>query len=177
MPRASRELAYLGGFGWEIGGWSVCNLDTSPGHIDPTAPLGAEFPKKLFLKGPMDAMPVAVHVEVQSGAVVCRDAGLRAVDEGVILGPGSGGIGIAARGLPDRAIGVELGAPKMHDHDMGALSGACRDRVRGGQRGLDGAAVPHGHGVRAGAVRNHLGLDVPSVRSGQHHRKGAGPVC
>lgn len=47
----ARFKGYLGGFGWDIGGWSVCNLDTSPGRIDPAEPLGSEFLKKLFLKG------------------------------------------------------------------------------------------------------------------------------
>jgi hypothetical protein len=42
---------YLGGFGPEIGGWSVCNLDTTPGRIDPAAPLGGDFLEKLKLKG------------------------------------------------------------------------------------------------------------------------------
>ena len=42
---------YLGGFGPEIGGWSVCNFDTTPGRINPATPLGAEFLEKLTLKG------------------------------------------------------------------------------------------------------------------------------
>ncbi len=42
---------YLGGFGPEIGGWSVCNFDTTPGRIDPAAPLGSDFLESLTLKG------------------------------------------------------------------------------------------------------------------------------
>ncbi|MGV3722274.1 MAG: hypothetical protein ACO1SX_15310, partial [Actinomycetota bacterium] len=42
---------YLGGFGPQIGGWAVCNFDTTPGRIDPGAPLGSEFLEKLTLKG------------------------------------------------------------------------------------------------------------------------------
>lgn len=42
---------FLGGFGPQIGGWSVCNFDTTPGRIDPAAPLGADFLEHIFLKG------------------------------------------------------------------------------------------------------------------------------
>jgi hypothetical protein len=42
---------YLGGFGREIGGWAVCNFNTTPGQIHPTTPLGADFLEKLTLKG------------------------------------------------------------------------------------------------------------------------------
>jgi hypothetical protein len=42
---------YLGGFGPEIGGWSVCNFNTAPGRIDPAAPLGSDFLEGLTLKG------------------------------------------------------------------------------------------------------------------------------
>ena len=44
---------YLGGFGPEIGGWSVCNFDSTPGRIDPRAPLGSDFLEKMALKGMM----------------------------------------------------------------------------------------------------------------------------
>jgi hypothetical protein len=47
----ARFASFLGGFGQEIGGWSVCNLDTTPGRIDPEAPLGSPFLEKLALKG------------------------------------------------------------------------------------------------------------------------------
>ena len=43
--------SFLGGFGQEIGGWAVCNLDLIPGRVDPKAELGSEFLKKLTLKG------------------------------------------------------------------------------------------------------------------------------
>jgi hypothetical protein len=42
---------FLGGFGPEIGGWAVCNFDTTPGRIDPAAPLGSDFLERLMLKG------------------------------------------------------------------------------------------------------------------------------
>ena len=42
---------YLGGFGPKIGGWAVCNFDTTPGKIDPKEPLGSEFLANLTLKG------------------------------------------------------------------------------------------------------------------------------
>jgi len=42
---------FLGGFGQEIGGWAVCNFDTTAGRIDPAAPLGSEFLEKIMLKG------------------------------------------------------------------------------------------------------------------------------
>jgi hypothetical protein len=42
---------FLGGFGPQIGGWSVCNFDTTPGQIDRAAPLGADFLERIFLKG------------------------------------------------------------------------------------------------------------------------------
>jgi hypothetical protein len=47
----AKFAGYLGGFGPEIGGWAVCNFDTTPGAIDPQAQLGAEFLEKLTLKG------------------------------------------------------------------------------------------------------------------------------
>lgn len=47
----ARFPGYLGGFGQEIGGWSVCNFDTRPGRIDPAMPLGADFLEDLTLKG------------------------------------------------------------------------------------------------------------------------------
>jgi hypothetical protein len=47
----AKFAGYLGGFGPEIGGWSVCNFDTTPGRIDPKDPLGCDFLEKLTLKG------------------------------------------------------------------------------------------------------------------------------
>jgi hypothetical protein len=47
----ARFQGFLGGFGPEIGGWAVCNFDTTPGRVDPAAPLGAPFLDKLALKG------------------------------------------------------------------------------------------------------------------------------
>jgi hypothetical protein len=47
----ARFAAFLGGFGVEIGGWSVCNFDTTPGRIDPAAPLGSDFLERIALKG------------------------------------------------------------------------------------------------------------------------------
>ena len=47
----ARFKGYLGGFGRIIGGWAVCNFDTSPGRINPATRLGAPFLKSLFLKG------------------------------------------------------------------------------------------------------------------------------
>jgi hypothetical protein len=47
----ARFGGYLGGFGEEIGGWSVCNFDTTPGRIDPKALLGSDYLEKLTLKG------------------------------------------------------------------------------------------------------------------------------
>lgn len=49
-PPAKFE-GYLGGFGPEIGGWAVCNLNTAPGRIDPAEPLGSDFLADLTLKG------------------------------------------------------------------------------------------------------------------------------
>jgi hypothetical protein len=49
----ARFPGFLGGFGEQIGGWSVCNFDTRPGRIDPAAPLGSGFLEKLALKGMM----------------------------------------------------------------------------------------------------------------------------
>jgi hypothetical protein len=45
------KSSFLGGFGRRIGGWAVCNLDLTPGRVDPKAELGSEFLKKLALKG------------------------------------------------------------------------------------------------------------------------------
>ena len=42
---------FLGGFGQEIGGWAVCDLDTAPGRIDPEAELGSDALVDLKLKG------------------------------------------------------------------------------------------------------------------------------
>ncbi|MDQ3623159.1 MAG: hypothetical protein M3463_11810 [Verrucomicrobiota bacterium] len=39
----SKFAGFLGGFGPQIGGWSVCNFDTTPGRIDLAAPLGSDF--------------------------------------------------------------------------------------------------------------------------------------
>jgi hypothetical protein len=50
-PPPAKFAGYLGGFGQEIGGWAVCNFDTTPGVIDPQAKLGADFLEKLTLKG------------------------------------------------------------------------------------------------------------------------------
>jgi hypothetical protein len=47
----ARFAAFLGGYGPQIGGWSVCNFDTTPGRIDPAAPLGADFLEQIALKG------------------------------------------------------------------------------------------------------------------------------
>jgi hypothetical protein len=47
----ARFGSFLGGFGEQIGGWAVCNFDTSPGRIDPAQPLGSEFLEKIALKG------------------------------------------------------------------------------------------------------------------------------
>ena len=47
----ARFDGYLGGYGEEIGGWAISNLDTTPGRIDPRAPLGSDFLVKLMLKG------------------------------------------------------------------------------------------------------------------------------
>jgi hypothetical protein len=47
----ARFNSFLGGYGVQIGGWAVGNLDTTPGRIDPAAPLGSEFLSKLMLKG------------------------------------------------------------------------------------------------------------------------------
>jgi hypothetical protein len=47
----ARFEGFLGGVGEDIGGWATTNLDTSPGRIDPKAPLGGEFAAKLMLKG------------------------------------------------------------------------------------------------------------------------------
>jgi hypothetical protein len=47
----ARFPGYLGGFGQEIGGWAVCNFDTTAGRIDPAVPLGSAFLEKLTLKG------------------------------------------------------------------------------------------------------------------------------
>lgn len=40
----------LGGFGPQIGGWAVCNLDTTPGNVTPTVPLGSNFLEQIQLK-------------------------------------------------------------------------------------------------------------------------------
>jgi hypothetical protein len=47
----ARFPGFLGGFGPQIGGWAVCNFDTTPGRIDPAEPLGSDFLEKLMLKG------------------------------------------------------------------------------------------------------------------------------
>jgi predicted Zn-dependent protease len=47
----ARFAAFLGGFGPQIGGWAVCNFDTTPGRIDPNAQLGSPFLEKIALKG------------------------------------------------------------------------------------------------------------------------------
>jgi hypothetical protein len=47
----ARFASFLGGFGPQIGGWSVCNFDTTPGRIDPKTPLGSDFLEKIALKG------------------------------------------------------------------------------------------------------------------------------
>ena len=47
----AKFAGFLGGFGPQIGGWAVCNFTTSPGRINPAAPLGSDFLEKLALKG------------------------------------------------------------------------------------------------------------------------------
>lgn len=44
---------FLGGFGAQIGGWAICNFDTTPGHINRSAPLASPFLDKIALKGMM----------------------------------------------------------------------------------------------------------------------------
>ncbi|MBM79357.1 MAG: hypothetical protein CMJ78_02030 [Planctomycetaceae bacterium] len=53
MYRGNRPVknSFLGGFGREIGGWAVCNLDLSPGRVSSSNELGSTFLKKLTLKG------------------------------------------------------------------------------------------------------------------------------
>ena len=51
--RPARFAGFLGGFGPQIGGWSVCNFDTTPGRIDKAAPLGSDFLEGMALKGMM----------------------------------------------------------------------------------------------------------------------------
>jgi hypothetical protein len=50
-PPPAKFAGFLGGFGPQIGGWAVCNLDTSPGKIEVTTLLGADFLEKIALKG------------------------------------------------------------------------------------------------------------------------------
>ncbi|MDA1231400.1 MAG: hypothetical protein O2856_11550, partial [Planctomycetota bacterium] len=45
------ESSFLGGFGREIGGWAVCNLDLTPGRVHSTDELGSDFLKEVMLKG------------------------------------------------------------------------------------------------------------------------------
>jgi hypothetical protein len=47
----ARFKGFLGGVGPQIGGWAVCNFDTSPGRIDPAAELGSDLLEKIMLKG------------------------------------------------------------------------------------------------------------------------------
>ena len=47
----ARFEGFLGGVGNDIGGWAVCNFDTTPGRINPAEPLGSDFLAKLMLKG------------------------------------------------------------------------------------------------------------------------------
>jgi hypothetical protein len=47
----ARFSSFLGGVGQDIGGWAVCNFDTTPGRIDPETALGADFLEKMALKG------------------------------------------------------------------------------------------------------------------------------
>ena len=42
--------SFLGGFGRQIGGWAVCNLDLTPGRVDPKAEMGSEFLKTLEIR-------------------------------------------------------------------------------------------------------------------------------
>ncbi|HUE72201.1 MAG TPA: hypothetical protein VMP01_15060 [Pirellulaceae bacterium] len=42
---------FLGGYGEQIGGWSVCNFNTKPGRIHPNMPLGADSLEEFALKG------------------------------------------------------------------------------------------------------------------------------
>jgi hypothetical protein len=47
----ARFKSFVGGFGVQIGGWAVCNFDTTPGRLDPAAQLGADLAEKLAVKG------------------------------------------------------------------------------------------------------------------------------
>lgn len=47
----NRFANYRGGFAPKIGGWSVCNYDSTPGKIDNAKPLGDKFLADLTLKG------------------------------------------------------------------------------------------------------------------------------
>jgi hypothetical protein len=47
----AKFAGFLGGFGPQIGGWAVCNFNTTPERIDPAAPLGSDFLERIALKG------------------------------------------------------------------------------------------------------------------------------
>ncbi|MBI1188263.1 MAG: hypothetical protein GC206_13190 [Alphaproteobacteria bacterium] len=47
----AKFAGFLGGYGQQIGGWSVCQFNTAPGRIDPAEPLGSDFLESLMLKG------------------------------------------------------------------------------------------------------------------------------
>jgi hypothetical protein len=108
-PPPAKFPGYLGGFGPEIGGWAVCNLDTSPGRIDPQAPLGVEFLEKLTLKGMIHELGHGFQLP-HIGPLTRDDAG------NTLMGPTHANFRRIARAEEDRVYLCEAEAALFANH-------------------------------------------------------------
>jgi hypothetical protein len=105
----ARFAGYLGGFGPEIGGWAVCNFDTTPGRIDPRAPLGVDFLEKLTLKG-------MIH-ELGHGFQMPHIGPLQRDHAGnTLMGPTHANYRRVVRGQEDRVYLCEAEAALLANH-------------------------------------------------------------
>jgi hypothetical protein len=108
-PPPARFAGYLGGFGPEIGGWAVCNFDTTPGRIDPQAALGVEFLEKLTLKG-------MIH-ELGHGFQMPHMGPLKRDDAGnTLMGPTHANFRRVVRAEEDRVYLCEAEAALLANH-------------------------------------------------------------
>lgn len=117
----ARFAGFLGGFGPEIGGWAVCNLDTIPGQIKPTDLLGSDFLEGIALKG-------MIH-ELGHGFQLPHIGPLRSDDAGnTLMGPTHANYRRVNPAREDRVYLCEAEAALLANHP--AFRGVPDDRGR-----------------------------------------------
>jgi hypothetical protein len=115
----AKFAGFLGGFGPQIGGWAVCNFDTTPGRIDPAEPLGSDFLESIFLKG-------MIH-ELGHGFQLPHVGPLRRDNAGnTLMGPTHANFRRVFRGREERVYLSQAEAAMLSTHP--AFCGAPDDR-------------------------------------------------